>query len=73
MVMTMPLVMISVILLYNLFISIMMIILDINECLEGNGGSSCEYDSKDCVSTCINTSGYYNCCCSQGYDLNVTT
>ena len=48
----------------------MMIIIDINECLEGNGGCSCKYNSEDCVSTCINTSGYYNCSCSQGYELD---
>ena len=29
-----------------------------------------EYDGEDCVSTSFNTPGYYNCSCSQGYELD---
>ena len=39
----------------------MLVVADVNECLDDNGG--CQY-------TCLNTPGSYHCSCPSGYQLD---
>ena len=45
---------------------------DINECLDNNGGCQCDPDLLygNCTAECINTHGSYRCQCPKGYHIN---
>ena len=50
-----------------------MLTLDINECLEGNGGCRCDpnlTDLSDCSAHCTNVPGSFLCICSEGHYLD---
>ena len=46
---------------HHLFLLLIQLCLDINECIDDNGG---------CSDSCTNTIGSYYCSCNSGYTMN---